>query len=137
MYIIFAGPLQMLSDSPSNYYRERETTEFIARIPTTWDESKVLHAAVGDYLVMARRKGRTWYLGAMTDWSAREFEIDLSFLPPGNYDLDIMEDGVNADKMARDYQRRTLQSASSQKIRCKLSPGGGWAAIIHPRYPIP
>ncbi len=133
MYILYSSPLQMLSDTPSNYYRERETTEFIARIPTTWDDSKVLHAGVGDYLVMARRKGNTWYLGAMTDWSAREFEIDLSFLPQGSFDIDIMEDGINADKMAQDYKKRTMQAGSLQKISINLAPGGGWAAILTPR----
>ena len=133
MYIIYTSPLQMLSDTPSNYYREGETTGFIARIPTTWDESKVLQAAVGDYLVMVRRKGRTWYLAAMTDWSARGFDIDLSFLPEGTYDIDIMEDGRNADKMAQDYKRRTMQAGSTDSIPIKMAPGGGWAAIIQPR----
>jgi alpha-glucosidase len=133
MYVIYTSPLQMLSDSPSNYYRERETTEFISMIPTTWDESKVLHAAVGDYLVMARRKGETWYLAAMTDWSARGFDIDLSFLPAGIYEIDMMEDGVNADKMAQDYHRRTIHAGSGDIIPILLAPGGGWAAIIRPR----
>ncbi len=133
MYIIYSSPLQMLSDTPSNYYQERETTEFIARIPTTWDELKVLHAEVGDYLVMARRKGKTWYLAAMTDWSARDFEVDLSFLPQGSFDIEIMEDGINADKMAQDYKKKTMQVGSLQKISIKLAPGGGWAAILTPR----
>lgn len=133
MYIVYSSPLQMLSDTPSNYYRERETTDFIARIPTTWDELKVLHAGVGDYLVMTRRKGKTWYLAAMTDWSARKFEVDLSFLPQGSFDIDIMEDGMNADKMAQDYNRKTMQVESMQKISIKLAPGGGWAAILTPR----
>ncbi|MCK4852982.1 MAG: glycoside hydrolase family 97 protein [Bacteroidales bacterium] len=133
MYVLYESPLQMLSDTPSNYYRERETTDFIARIPTTWDESKVLHARVGDFLVMARRNDESWYLGAMTDWSTREFEIDLSFLPEGSYDMEIMEDGINADKIAKDYIKRKEQVEASKKISIKLAPGGGWAAIITPR----
>jgi alpha-glucosidase len=68
----------------------------------------------------------------MTDWSAREFKMDLSFLPEGNYLLDIMEDGVNADKMAQDYNKNTMQAGSSQKINIHLAPGGGWAAILTP-----
>jgi alpha-glucosidase len=132
MYVIYTSPLQMLSDTPSNYYGEQETTAFIARIPTTWDESKVLQAAVGDYLVMARRKGKIWYLAAMTDWSEREFNIDLSFLPAGNYQVDIMEDGINASKMAEDYRRKTIQAGSGHTIGIHMAPGGGWAAIIRP-----
>ena len=69
----------------------------------------------------------------MTDWSARTFEIDLSFLPQGNYDLDIMEDGINADKMARDYRKRAMLAGSLQKISIHMAPGGGWAAILTPK----
>src|SRR5690606_32548368 len=98
MYVVFESPLQMLCDVPSAYYKEKETTEFIAGIPAVWDETRVLKAHVSDYIVTARRKGDTWYLGAMTDWSARDIEIDLTFLPEGHYQMVSMSDGVNADQ---------------------------------------
>ena len=130
MYIVYEAPLQMLCDSPSNYYKEQETVDYIVRIPTTWDESKVLHASVGDYIVIARRKGENWYIGGMTDWTGREFEIDLSFMAPGNYNAEIFADGINADRYASDYKYEQFEVDSGSKLKAKLSSGGGWSAII-------
>ncbi|MCL1973540.1 MAG: glycoside hydrolase family 97 protein, partial [Bacteroidetes bacterium] len=80
-YMIFDSPLSMLCDNPSNYKKEQECTDFIAQIPTTFDETVVVAAAVGEYIVMARRKGNDWYIGGMTNWTPRDLELDLSFLP--------------------------------------------------------
>ena len=90
MYVVYEAPLQMMCESPSTYYKEQETVDFIAQVPTVWDETKVLKAAVGEYIVVARKKGEKWYIGAMTDWSPREFEIDFSFLGQGDYQMEVM-----------------------------------------------
>src|SRR5690606_18294190 len=103
MYAVFESPLQMLCDSPTLYSNEPEVTRFISQFPSVWDETRVLAGEVGDYIVVARRSGKAWYLGAMTDWTARELELDFSFLGKGKYKIDILEDGVNADKHAQDY----------------------------------
>ena len=85
MYVVYESPLQMLADSPTNYMREPETMEFLRPIPTVWDETRVLDGRIGDYVVVARRKGQDWFVGAMNDWTPRELEIDLaSFLPAGD-----------------------------------------------------
>ncbi|NJB69878.1 alpha-glucosidase [Saonia flava] len=130
MYVIYESPLQMLCDSPSNYEKELETTEFISKMPTTWDQTIALNAKVGDYVVMARRKGDAWYIGGMTDWSPREIEIDFSFLPDGDYNAEIMKDGINADRYAQDYKKENININSSTKTRIRMAPGGGWAAIV-------
>ena len=130
MYIIYESPLQMLADSPSNYYREPKTMEFLKDVPSTWDDTKVLEAKVGDYLVIARRKGEKWYIGAMTDWTPREFEIDFSFLAPGLHSIKIWKDGVNADKNASDLKVTSQPIFSSEKIKIKLAPGGGWVGVV-------
>jgi alpha-glucosidase len=130
MYIVFESPLQMLCESPSTYLRELESVEFIAKIPTLWDETIVLEAAVSDYIVVARRNGANWYIGAMTDWTAREFQIDLSFLPEGNFEIEIMRDGINADRFAEDYQKELLNVDKNTKLTIYLASGGGWAGII-------
>src|SRR5271169_181811 len=88
MYVVFESPLQMLSDSPSNYMKEPEIMDFLGPVPSEWDETKVLDARIADYVVVARRNGRDWYIGAMTDWTARNLEIDLSFLPEGNFTME-------------------------------------------------
>ena len=131
MYVIYESPLQMLCDSPSTNYKEAETVEFISKMPTTWDETIALDAKVGDYILMARRKGDTWYIGGMTDWTPRELELDFSFLPEGNYTAEIMKDGVNADRYAQDYKKETITVTNTTKTKIKLAPGGGWAAIIN------
>jgi alpha-glucosidase len=131
MYVVFESPLQMLSDSPSNYMREPEIMDFLAPVPTEWDETKVLEARIADYVVVARRNGREWYVGAMTDWTPRNLEIDLSFLPEGNFTMEAYQDGVNADRNASDYKKTTTQVNRTSKIKLPLASGGGWAARIH------
>jgi alpha-glucosidase len=131
MYVVFESPLQMLSDSPSNYLREPEAMEFLSAVPTEWDETKVLDARIAEYVVVARRNGHDWYVGAMTDWTARSLEIDLSFLPEGNFTMDAYQDGVNADRQASDYKKTTIQVDRTTKVKLPLAPGGGWAARIH------
>ncbi|MBW6534372.1 MAG: glycoside hydrolase family 97 protein [Mariniphaga sp.] len=130
MYVVFESPLQMLSDNPSNYYREPEAMEFLKEVPTVWDETRVLEAKVGDYILMARRKGETWYVGAMTDWSPRSLELNLSLLPAGNYTIQVWKDGVNADRHAADFKQEKQNVSASSKIKIDMAPGGGWAAII-------
>jgi alpha-glucosidase len=131
MYVVYESPLQMLSDSPSNYLREPEIMEFLAPVPSEWDETRVLDARIADYVVVARRNGSDWYIGAMTDWTPRNLEIDLAFLPEGNFTLDAYQDGVNADRNASDYKKITTQVSKTTKLKLPLASGGGWAARIH------
>jgi alpha-glucosidase len=133
MYVVYESPLQMLADSPSHYLREPEIMEFLGPVPTVWDETKVLAAKMGEYVVIARRHGRDWYVGAMTDWTARELEIDLAFLSGGSYEIESYEDGVNANRLGSDYTKTKKQVDKDAKLRIKLAEGGGWAARIHPK----
>ena len=91
LFIVLESPMQMLPDSPSDYYRERECTEFISKIPVEWDDIKVLDAKIGDYTIIARKKDDNWFIGAITDWEPREFEINFDFLSDEVYEL---ENGV-------------------------------------------
>jgi alpha-glucosidase len=122
----------MLSDSPSNYEREPESLEFLRAVPTTWDETVPLDGKIAEYVAIARRNGKEWYVGAMSNWTARDAEIDFSFLPAGNFTMDAYQDGVNADRMASDYKKVTMQVSKDTKLKVHLAPGGGWAARIHP-----
>jgi alpha-glucosidase len=128
-FMTFDAPFSMLCDSPSNYMQEEECTKFIAGIPTVWDETKALDGKVGEYIVMARRSGEDWYVGALTDWDARDLAIDLSFLPAGNYTIEYYKDGINADRAARDY-KKVVEDFTPGKINIHMAPGGGWAAKI-------
>jgi len=131
MFTVFESPLQMMSDSPTIYKKEQETTDFISQIPTIWDETIVLEASITDYLVIARRNGDNWYLAAMTDWTPRDFNIDLSFLEDNtNYNVQIFRDGVNTDRNAMDYKFEKISLNSNSKIDISLSSGGGFSAIF-------
>ena len=134
-YVVFESPLNMLCDSPSNYMKEKECLEFIAEIPTVWDETKGLCGEVGKYIAMARRSGSDWYVGAMTDWSDRGLTLDLSFLPEGNYSVVLYRDGVNADRIACDYRKETINLPADRQLKIKMAPGGGFAAKIVPYQP--
>jgi alpha-glucosidase len=132
LYVIYESPLQMLSDSPSNYLREPEVMDFLGPVPSVWDDTKVLTGKISEYLAVARRSGNDWYVGAMTDWTPREMDLDFSFLPEGNFQMESFEDGVNADRMASDYKMTKTQVNRTTKLKIKLAPGGGWAARIAP-----
>jgi alpha-glucosidase len=135
MYVVYESPLQMLADSPSSYLREPEVMSFLGPVPTVWDDTKVLDAKIGDYVVMARRHGREWYVGAMTDWTARQFELDFSFLPNGRFEMESYQDGANANRYGGDYRKLRVQVSKDTKLKIALAEGGGWAARISPRNP--
>jgi alpha-glucosidase len=132
-YVVFHAPLQMLSDNPTIYMREQECTDFITKVPTTFDETVPLDGKVGEFVALARRKGDTWFVGAMTNWTPRELTIDCSFLPAGNYEAEIFKDGMNADRDATDYKREVIKVKSGDKLTMQLYGGGGWVARIYPK----
>ena len=130
LYMILDSPFNMLCDTPSNYEREKECTEFISSIPTVWDESIVLDGKMGDYIITARRKGDTWYIGGLTDWSERDLEVNLSFLGDRAYSGKLFKDGVNASRIGRDYKSESIQAKKGDKIKIHLASGGGFALIL-------
>ena len=130
MYTTFEAPLQMMADSPTKYMQNQECTDFIAQIPTTFDETVALDGQLGEYTVIARRKGSVWYVAAMTDWTARDLTISLDFIGEGQHTADIFADGVNAHKEATDYKHTKQTVTSKDRLAVHLSSGGGWTAII-------
>jgi len=123
----------MLCDAPSRYEDNPEIPEFISRIPTIWDEIRVVDAKIGEYLIIARRKGKSWYLAAMTDSLEREFTIPYSsFLNPGSYLATFMEDGVQSQNNANDYEITNHKITSRQSITIKMVSGGAFVAIFDP-----
>ncbi len=131
LYTIFEAPLQMMADSPTAYMAAQESTDFIAKIPTVFDETVALDGEVGKYISIARKKGTTWYLGAITNWNSRDITIDFSFLEKGKtFEADLFTDGLNAEKAAVDYKREKITIDSTSKITFHLASGGGLSAII-------
>lgn len=129
MYVVYESPLQMLADSPSNYYKEPECMEFLSPVPVVWDETKVLKASVGEYVVVARRSGDTWYIGGMVGKKGKKFDINLDFIE-GKRTMTSWEDGVNVDMNAQDVARRVKKVKRGDTITIDMYDGGGFAAII-------
>lgn len=122
MYVVYQAPFQMVSDSP-DAYKDQLAFEFIKSAPATWDETRVVDGAPGEFITIARRRGADWFLGAMTDWTSRTFDIPLSFLGPGKYQAEIYADSGAPKNVAITRQEvdRTMH------LRPKLAEGGGYA----------
>lgn len=130
-YIIFESPLNMLCDSPSNYMKETECTEFIATVPTVWDNTIAMNGEIGKYITIARQKDDIWYVGSLTDWNERTLTLDLSFLGEGNFKAEVFKDGVNANKAARDYKKETIIIPDNRQMPISMAQGGGFVMKIY------
>ena len=130
LYVVLESGIQMLADTPSRYLQEAECTEYIASVPVIWDETKVLDAKVGEYVVTARRKGDKWFIGAITNQDGRTLEVNLDFLKDGEHTLTSFEDGINADRQAMDYKKRTSKVNKDTKLTIKMVRNGGYCGVI-------
>lgn len=130
-YIIFESPLNMLCDNPSNYMREKECTEFIANVPTVWDNTIALNGKIGEYITIAREKDDVWYVGSLTNWDARTLDVDLSFLGEGSFKAEVFKDGANADRSGHDYKKEVIDIPSDRKLSIPMASGGGYVMKIY------
>jgi len=131
LYVVFESGLQMLADNPYHYSQNEESTRFITNVPTTWDETLVLNGKIGEYITVAKRKGKNWYIGGITNDQSREVELDLSFLEKdSSYSMTLFSDGINADNYAIDHQKNTRTINSDDQLLVKLVLNGGFAAVI-------
>lgn len=131
MYVLYDSPLQMLADNPSNYLKDTACTGFIAQIPTVWDTTIALDGKIGQYAVVAKKRGTRWFIGSMTDWNERTLQIPLSFLGGKSYTMQILKDGVNTDRTGSDYILDRQQVTGSQTISISMGKGGGWCAVLN------
>ncbi len=130
MYIVYDAPLQMLCDAPTQYEKYPDILAFLSKVPVSWDETTVPDGKIGEYIVTIRKKGQSWYIGGLTNWTPRDYTIDFSFLPEGSYSAEIFKDGVNADKLAEDYTHLTKTVKKGDKLTLHLAPGGGFAMVV-------
>lgn len=128
--VVFESPLTMIPDSPSDYLKEDECTSFLCEIPTVWDETRVLDAKIGEYIVIARRSGSDWFLAAITNWEARTLSVNLDFLTNGNYNMQYFMDGINANTRAIDYKTVNERLNTPKILTLNLAKGGGWVGKI-------
>jgi alpha-glucosidase len=131
MYAVYFSPLVMLSDYPESY-DNKPGIAFLEKIPTVWDDTKVLNGEPARYVTIARQRGDIWYLGSMTNWDARDLQVPLDFLGSGQYEAEIFADGTDADKVATSLSISTKRVSSSDTLSLHLAPGGGAAVIFTP-----
>lgn len=130
-YIVHDSPLTMLADNPTIYRQEQECTDFIAGIPNKGiEETQILQGKLGESIVTARKAGNSWYVGGMTDWTARTVSLDFGFLGEGEYVAVLFKDGPNAEKQAADYVKETFTVTKSYRKDIRMASGGGFALTL-------
>jgi alpha-glucosidase len=129
MYICFDNPNPMLADYPTAY-EAQPGFDFLQTVPTWWDETRVLQAEVGEILVTARRKGTTWYLGGMAAKRAREIDLPLNFLGPGEYSARIWKDPVDPQADPNQLVTETTRLKTSDYLKLRLALDGGFVAEL-------
>ena len=132
LYVLFYSPLQMLCDSPSEYNKYPKTLSFLTSIPTTWDESKSIQAKLGEYVILARRKGDIWYIAGITD-KQNNVKINLSkIIPEGEYTAEIYSDTVNSNRTPQGFSLKVKTVSSSDVVDVTMKNGGGFVIRLTP-----
>lgn len=132
LFTVMETGTQMLADSPTQYYKNAECTEFITQVPCTWDETRALQAKFGEYIIIAKRNGRKWFVAGICNGkeNTRHFKIPLDFLSTGNHSMTIVTDGFNAGNQAMDYRLNKQEVTNSTVLDITMVRNGGFTAII-------
>lgn len=127
IYVVYESPFQMVSDWPETYRKEAASFEFIKKVPASWDKTRVLNGYPGEYITIARKRGNDWYLGAMTNWKNRDYEISLDFLESGNYTAEIYADAPDSGQFPKKVNIKTIKVNPGSKLKISMAAAGGVA----------
>lgn len=131
MYVVYDSPLQMVSDYPEAY-RGQPGAEFLKVVPASWDETRVLDGKIGEFITVARRRGKGWYIGAMTNEQRRTLQLPLKFLGTGKYRMTVFTDGADAANDPKQIATSTKIVTAGDSLMMHLAPSGGYAAYLQP-----
>jgi alpha-glucosidase len=131
MYAVFQCAFQMVSDVPYAYDNQ-PAFQFIKDAPATWDETRVLNGRPGVYITVARRHGNQWFLGSLNNWDARQLDLPLDFLGPGNYTAEIYSDANDAADHPKNVRIERNPVTRSSHLQAGLASGGGYAVRFVP-----
>jgi alpha-glucosidase len=131
LFVVFESPFQMVADHPAAYDGQKELA-FLKAVPTTWDETRVINGRPARYITIARRSGREWYVGAITNWDPREVDLPLTFLGSGAFNAEIYADGPNAAAQPKNSVLEKRRVDAGTVLKLKLAPGGGCAIRLVP-----
>ncbi len=122
MYVVYHGGIQMLSDSPIFYEQDSVALSFLKDVPVSWDESIALNSKIGEYAVVARRKGQDWYFAGINSNTSRELTVDPCFVDLQDYSLILYTDGSEKGELVQIENPPITESG----IHVKISPAGGF-----------
>ena len=128
-FVVYDSPITTVCDHPDNY-KGQVGMDFLQQVKAQWDDTQVLSGAIGEYIVTARRAGKEWFVGGMSNSEARTLELNLSFLPEGKFKIKIYKDAKGADKDATLVEIKEMQVNHTQSLKIECAPGGGFVAII-------
>ncbi len=131
MYVVLENYLGMLCDDPQAYLNQ-PGFEYLKQVPTTWDATHVVTAQPGEYIVIARRKGRDWYVGGITNHSRRSLQAGLGFLPEGEYTAEFYQDAPDAETNGNHLVKTVQQVNRKTSLNLTMAAGGGMAMHIYP-----
>jgi alpha-glucosidase len=132
MMVVYESPLQVLCDSPYNYRVSPAGLDLLKTVPTVWDETRVLAGQVGEYIVIARRAGDAWYIGAMTDSNARTLNLPLEFLGAGKYNAHIYNDAPDADEYPERVRTENKIVTNRDSLNTVMVAAGGNVVVLQP-----
>jgi len=130
MFVVYDNPIQIFAGNPSQGSNEPEFMNLLGSVPTTWDETIIPEAKVGEYIVTGRKKNNDWYIAGLTDWTPRDFSLKLDFIGEGTYTATLCRDGINAEKYPADYNIGSFEVTGKTIVPIHLAPGGGFLLKI-------
>ena len=133
-FVIYESPLTVFSEHPDHVLGQ-PGADFLSRVQTTWDDTRFLDGYPGEYVAVARRTGKEWFVGVLNNSQARTVTLDTSFLPEGEYTLEYWADGPKADKDPTAVTHKTVSLRAGRPLKLKLAPAGGYVAILLPTHP--
>jgi alpha-glucosidase len=131
LYVVYENPMPMVADAPSAY-EGQPGFEFIAEVPTTWDETRFLAGEPGQYIIVARRKADTWYIGGITNWTGRTIQVPFRSLGDGVLKARLWVDGSMDESQPNEIRREQIDVSERDTFDVALAPGGGFVAVVRP-----
>jgi alpha-glucosidase len=132
LYVVYENPMPMLADVPAAY-EDQPGFDFLVDVPTTWDETKFVAGEVGEFVVVARRSGTSWYVGGITNWMPRDLSLPLDFLGEGEFRARLHLDSSRDGEQPNELRLETRDLSAERPLKVELASGGGFTAVLQPK----
>jgi len=128
-FVIYESPFTVFCDDPE-HVTGQPGADFLQVVPTVWDDIKVLDGYPGEYIALAKRSGKDWFIGAMTNESKRVLTVNLDFLSAGNYEMEIWQDAQDAGEQPTHLTKVTRKIKAGEKVKIDMKEDGGYVARL-------